>query len=76
LLAAKRPAEALIAFDRALALAPRRAQSLLGRARALAANGDADAARQAYAELAAIWKDAEPDLPVLAEVRAGAAGAD
>jgi tetratricopeptide (TPR) repeat protein len=76
LLAAGRPAEAVLAFDRALALAPGRALSVLGRARALAASGDGAGAREAYAVLADIWRDAEPDLPALAEVRAGATKAE
>ena len=72
LLAANRPAEALRAFDQGLQRTPRRTLSLLGRARSLAASGEADAAREAYAELAKEWANAEPDLPALAEVRAGA----
>ncbi|MFL5537751.1 MAG: hypothetical protein ACJ8J0_02100 [Longimicrobiaceae bacterium] len=33
--------------------------------------GRADEARRAYAQLAASWKNADPELPDLAEVRAG-----
>ncbi len=63
---------ALSQFDLALKTAPMRAESLLGRARALKASGDAAGAASAYAELAAIWKNADTDLPALAEVRGGA----
>ena len=72
LLKAGHPKEALAEFDLSLKVAPNRALSLLGRARALAAGGDAHAAAQAYAQLAAIWRDADTDLPELAEVRGGA----
>jgi tetratricopeptide (TPR) repeat protein len=71
LLQQHRPKEALAEFDLALKMAPRRALSMLGRARALAAMGDASAARKAYAELAAMWRRADPDLPELQEARAG-----
>lgn len=72
LLQAGRPKEALAEFDLTLKVAPNRALSLLGRARALAVGGDAHASAQAYAQLAAIWRDADADLPELAEVRGGA----
>ncbi len=72
LLKAGRPKQALAEFDKSLQVAPNRALSLLGRARALAASGDAHASAQAYAQLAAIWRDADADLPGLAEVRGGA----
>jgi predicted Zn-dependent protease len=67
LLSAKRPAEALAEFDLALKSAPRRAQSLLGRARAFAAMGDASGESHAYADLRAIWQRADADLPGLIE---------
>jgi len=72
LLEDKQAKAALAQFDLALKTAPLRAESLLGRARALKASGDAAAAASAYAELAAIWKNADADLPALAEVRGGA----
>ncbi len=72
LLADKQAQAALAQFDLALKTAPNRTTSLLGRARALKASGNATAAASAYAELAAIWKNADADLPALAEVRAGA----
>jgi len=72
LLENKQAKAALAQFDLALKTAPMRAEALLGRARALKASGDAAAAASAYAELAAIWKNADADLPALAEVRGGA----
>ena len=69
LLEEKQAKTALAQFDRSLKTAPMRAESLLGRARALKASGDVAAAAGAYAELAALWKRADADLPALAEVR-------
>ncbi len=66
--------DALDAYDRALVLSPGRSVALLGRARALAKLGRADEARRAYARLLENWKDADADLPELAEARRGAAG--
>ena len=60
LLADKKPAEAKEAFAASLKLAPRRAESLLGLARAQRAMGDGAAAEDSYGELLAIWKDADP----------------
>jgi tetratricopeptide (TPR) repeat protein len=71
LLAMGRPAEALVQYERSLRSRPNRALSLLGSARSARAAGDADKARNYYATLAALWKDADADLPALAEVRAG-----
>jgi tetratricopeptide (TPR) repeat protein len=68
------PAEALAAYDRALELSPGRSAAVLGRARVLARLGRTDEARRAYAQLMVSWKNADPDLPDLAEARAGAAG--
>jgi len=65
--------DALAAYDRALELSPGRSAAVLGRARVLAHLGRADEARRAYAQLMASWKDADADLPDLAEARAGAA---
>jgi tetratricopeptide (TPR) repeat protein len=67
------PAEALAAYDRALKLSPGRSAAVLGRARLLARLGRADEARRAYAQLMASWKDADADLPDLAEARTSAA---
>jgi hypothetical protein len=48
---------------------------LLGAARAAAKAGDPETARQRYAALAAQWKNADPEMPDLEEVRKGAAPA-
>ncbi|MFL5540268.1 MAG: tetratricopeptide repeat protein [Longimicrobiaceae bacterium] len=66
-------AEALAAYDRALELSPGRSAAVLGRARVLARLGRREEAQRAYAQLMASWKDADADLPDLAEARAGAA---
>ena len=41
----------------------------LGLARAAVINGDTAAARKSYQDFFALWKDADPDLPVLAQAR-------
>ena len=41
----------------------------LGLGRALAINPDTEGARKAYQDFFALWKDADPDLPVLTEAR-------
>jgi len=69
LLEAKQPQAALAQFDMALKTAPQRTQSLLGRARALKASGQAAESARTYATIAEIWKGADADLPALAEVR-------
>lgn len=61
LLAARRPQQALQEFDLALKWAPRRALSMLGRARALMVSGDKPAADEAYDAVAALWADADPE---------------
>jgi tetratricopeptide (TPR) repeat protein len=43
--------------------------SRLGLARALALNGDIAGARTSYQDFFALWKDADPDLPVLIEAK-------
>jgi tetratricopeptide (TPR) repeat protein len=62
-------ADAVAAFRATLQVAPGRATSLLGLARAAAAAGDTAMAAQAYAELLANWHRADPDLQALAEAR-------
>ena len=64
---AGRPQEAQQEFARALALAPKRALSLLGLGRAAAAAGDRATATRAYSELREIWHGADPSLPGLAD---------
>ena len=50
-------------------LSPAHALSHLGMARAAVINGDTAAARKSYQDFFAVWKDADPDLPVLVEAR-------
>jgi hypothetical protein len=42
----------------------------LGLARAYALSGDTAKARTAYQDFFALWKDADPDIPVLEEAKA------
>lgn len=63
------PADARAAFETALESAPRRTQSLLGRARAESASGDTAAATATYKELVQIWHTADAGLPELAEAK-------
>jgi hypothetical protein len=74
LLAAGKPAEALAEYERVIEARPNRALSLLGAARAARAARDTSKERAYYRSLADLWADADSDLPVLTEVRAGAAG--
>lgn len=70
LLELKRPAEAQAQFARALELAPGRSQSLLGLIRAARVAGDRNAAERALAELERNWKEADPGMPALKQLRA------
>ncbi len=63
------PGEAKIEFERALALTPRRALSLLGLGRAAEAAGDRKSALRAYEELLAAWHAADPGIAGLAEAQ-------
>jgi tetratricopeptide (TPR) repeat protein len=72
LLADGKAKEALAEYEKDLEERPNRALGLLGAARAAKATGDAAKAREHYAALADLWKDADLDLPALAEVQAGA----
>lgn len=74
LLQAGKAEEALKQFEASLLRTPNRSASLLGAARAAARKGDAETARRHYAALAAIWSQADADLPALAEVRGYLAG--
>jgi ATP/maltotriose-dependent transcriptional regulator MalT len=49
---------------------PHGALALLGMARARTLTGDFAAARLAYRDFLALWKDADPELPVLQQARA------
>src|SRR5687768_34355 len=62
-----RPKEAQAEFQRALALAPKRARSVLGLARASAAAGDKASASEAYSTLRAIWQKADPAQTALVD---------
>ena len=74
LLRVERPAEALAAFDASLAIWPGRYHSLLGAARAAAAQGDGAQARDYYAKLLAVVGDATTARAGVAEARAALAG--
>ncbi len=60
LLKANKAPQAREAFEASLKRAPRRAESLLGLARAESAMGDKAAAANSYGELLQIWKNADP----------------
>jgi tetratricopeptide (TPR) repeat protein len=64
-----RPKEAAAAFEQSLARWPNRSASLLGLARAHAANGDREKARIRYQELLANWDSADGGIAGLAEAR-------
>jgi hypothetical protein len=56
LLAAHRPKEARDEFRRALARAPKRAQSLRGLVKAATASGDSEVSRSAAEDLKSFWR--------------------
>lgn len=74
LLEAGRASDAAVAYQRALERRPNRSVALLGLARALSAAGDSAGARAAYDRLLTNWAHSDPDLPEIAEARAGASG--
>jgi tetratricopeptide (TPR) repeat protein len=47
-----------------------RALAVLGLARAYALAGDTAKARKSYQDFLALWKDADPDIPILREAKA------
>jgi tetratricopeptide (TPR) repeat protein len=69
LLAADEPAKAADAFARSLELAPLRAQSLLGLARAQVAMGRPRDAKATYSKLLEVWRAADADQFGLDEAR-------
>ena len=73
LVAAKRPAEAQVAYEQALKLTPNRSGALLGLARARLARGDSTGAADAARQLLANWHSADADLAALGETRRMAA---
>lgn len=48
---------------------PLRAMAYVGLGRAATLAGDTARARQAYEEFLALWKDADPDIPLLADAQ-------
>ena len=74
-LQAKRPAEAAAEFQRILdhrglaPFSPLYPLAHLGLARAAAMQGDRPTARQAYEAFFSIWKNADPDVPILVAAR-------
>jgi len=75
-LKAKQAGDAVQTFQRALALKPYLVYDILlpldqlGLARAYAMEGDKVNSRLAYQDFFAMWKDADPDLPLLREAKA------
>ena len=73
-----RPAEAIAEYQKALSLRLARPfgpdgvmlLSQVGLARCYAAQGDKAKARTAYQDLLAVWKDADPDLPLVQKAKA------
>jgi eukaryotic-like serine/threonine-protein kinase len=60
--------------SRSIVLAdPIDARARLQLARALALSGDAMKAKSAYADLLTLWRNGDPDIPVLREARAESA---
>jgi serine/threonine protein kinase/Tfp pilus assembly protein PilF len=51
-------------------IAPEYALAHVGLARALAAQGDIPGSRHAYQDFFALWKDADPDIPILNQAKA------
>ncbi len=64
LLEQKQPAEAFVAYKRALQLYPRRLNGLLGAARSAKANGDTASARKSYQELIALAGSGQRRQPI------------
>ena len=75
-LSARDGAKAAVEFQKMLdhpgldPVSPLNNLSRLGLARALALQGDSAKARTAYQDLFSLWKDADPDLPVLVQAKA------
>ena len=69
LLEADRPADAANVFGRALERTPRRAQSLLGLARAYAASNQPEKAAETYRRLSEVWDAADNSMPAYQDVQ-------
>ena len=67
--AAAKPAEALRAFQEGMRIYRQRTGLLLGASRAAAAVNQPTLAQQYAVELREIWRDADGEVPALAEVR-------
>lgn len=73
---AKRGAEAAAEFQKMVEhrgiapTAPEHSLAKLGLGRAYAMTGDTAKARAAYQDFFALWKDADPDVPILKEAKA------
>ncbi len=74
-LAARKPAEAASEFEKVIAapyispLSPTIPLAQLGLARTRAAAGDIAASRTEYEKFFGLWKDADPDVPILLEAK-------
>ena len=75
-LAANRPQQAVAEFQSVLdhpgvvPTYPVHSLARLGLGRAFAMAGDASKARTAYQDFLALWKDADPDIPILKQAKA------
>jgi hypothetical protein len=75
-LAARQPAEAAAEFQRILdhrsivIVDPMDTMARLQLARALALSGNAVKAKRAYDDLLTLWKDADPDIPIVRNAKA------
>jgi cytochrome c-type biogenesis protein CcmH/NrfG len=49
---------------------PRRTRARLGLARAYTMQGDTAKAKTAYHDFLTLWKDADPDIPILKQAKA------
>jgi tetratricopeptide (TPR) repeat protein len=74
LLAAGRPKQAVMWFERTLERTPNRSRAVLGLARAAAKAGDAAKSRAAYKQFLSNWRLADPKLPELTAARAALGG--
>lgn len=74
LLEAGRAQAAIEWFEKALRRTPNRSRSVIGLARAKAAAGDAAGSRKAYEQFLQNWRNADPNLPEVAEARGALRG--
>ena len=75
-LRARQGREAVVEFQKILdrralgAILPTYSLAYLGQARAYAITGDTAKSRKAYQDFLALWKDADPDVPILKQAKA------